>query len=78
MFELSLKFKGSTKASMSLSSPGMVIPTWSNCMKADFLLFVPLLNTPLPNTNDVVSSSFISVINLFDVFSYCNEYGTGT
>ena len=77
VFELSLKFNGSTKVSMSLSSPGMVIPTWSNCMKADSSI-CPLLKTPLPKTNEVVSSSFISVMNLFDDFSYCSEYGTGT
>ena len=34
------------------------------------------LEIPLPNTNDVVLSAFVSRVNLLDVFIYDNEYGT--
>ena len=71
------KFIGSTNVSISISSPGIVIPTWFNCINWVSKLW-PLLSTPFPNTIDVVLSSLTSVINLFGVFKYSNEYGTGT
>ena len=37
----------------------------------------PCFKIPLPNTNDVELSSFVSIINLLLVWIYANEYGIG-
>jgi hypothetical protein len=57
--------------------PGIEIPACSKSKNPPSRV-VPFFNIPLPNTNDVVLSSFISVINLLLVFIYSSEYGTGT
>ena len=57
--------------------PGMIIPACSKS-KNPSPTVVPFFNIPLPNTNDVVLSSFISVTNLLFAWTYDSEYGTAT
>ena len=55
----------------------MIIPTCSKSKKLSSIT-LPFFNIPLPKTNDVELSVFVSRVNLFVVLIYSNEYGTGT
>ena len=67
---------GSIEDGKSLVCPGITIPACSK-FKNSSPIDEPCFKIPLPNTNDVELSSFVSIINLLLVWIYANEYGIG-